>query len=84
MCDEQPTPRDCDTPMLIRRGARLLSLIAGVFLAGLEVGGAGMARTTDVPLQLVDVVQATIILVVAIRFAVRAGVRRALRADEVA
>ena len=41
-----------------------------------------MARTTDVPLQLVDVVQATIILVVAIRLAVRAGVRRALRVDE--
>jgi ABC-type uncharacterized transport system permease subunit len=72
------------TAAIVTGGDPVLSLIAGVFLAGLEVGGAGMARTTDVPLQLVDVVQATIILVVAIRFAVRAGVRRALRADEVA
>jgi ABC-type uncharacterized transport system permease subunit len=40
-----------------------------------------MARATDVPLQLVDVVQATIILVVAIRLAIRWRVRRALQAD---
>jgi len=59
----------------------VLTLVAGVFLGGLEVGAAGMARSTDVPLQLVDVVQATIILVVAIRLAIRGGVRRALRLD---
>ena len=57
------------------------TLVAGLFLGGLEVGAAGMARTTDVPLQLVDVVQATIILVVAVRLALRARVRRALRVD---
>jgi simple sugar transport system permease protein len=57
------------------------TLIAGLFLGGLEVGAAGMARTTAVPLQLVDVIQATIILVVAIRLAIGARVRRALRVE---
>lgn len=61
----------------------ILSLVAGVFLAALEVGAAGMARTTDVPLQLVDVVQATIILVVAVRLAIRYRVRRALGVEAV-
>jgi general nucleoside transport system permease protein len=61
----------------------ILSVIAGVFLAALEVGAAGMARTTDVPLQLVDVVQATIILVVAIRLAIGSRVRRAFGAEGV-
>jgi ABC-type uncharacterized transport system permease subunit len=59
----------------------VLTLVAGLFLGGLEVGAAGMARSTDVPLQLVDVVQATIILVVAIRLAIRWRVRRALHAE---
>jgi simple sugar transport system permease protein len=59
----------------------VLTLVAGLFLGGLEVGATGMARSTDVPLQLVDVVQATIILVVAIRVAIRLRVRRALGAD---
>jgi general nucleoside transport system permease protein len=54
------------------------TLVAGVFLGGLEVGAAGMARTTQVPLQLVDVIQATIILVVAIRLGIRGRVRRTL------
>ena len=58
----------------------VLTLVAGLFLGGLEVGATGMARSTDVPLQLVDVVQATIILVVAIRVAIRWRVRRALGA----
>ena len=62
-------------------GLEGLMLVAGLFLGGLEVGAAGMARSTDVPLQLVDVVQATIILVVAIRVAIRLRVRRALRVD---
>jgi general nucleoside transport system permease protein len=56
----------------------ILTLVAGLFLGGLQVGAAGMARTTEVPLQLVDVVQATIILVVAVRFALRLRVRRGL------
>jgi ABC-type uncharacterized transport system permease subunit len=59
----------------------VLTLFAGLFLGGLEVGAAGMARSTDVPLQLVDVVQATIILVVAIRVAIRYRVRRALHVE---
>jgi len=58
------------------------TLFAGLFLGGLEVGAAGMARSTDVPLQLVDVVQATIILVVAIRVAIAWRVRRVLHADQ--
>jgi simple sugar transport system permease protein len=56
----------------------ILTAVAGLFLGALEVGAAGMARSTDVPLQLVDVVQATIILVFAIRVAIRWRVRRAL------
>lgn len=59
----------------------ILTVVAGLFLGALEVGAGGMARTTDVPLQLVDVVQATIILVVAIRLTIRARVRRALRVE---
>lgn len=56
----------------------LLTAVAGLFLGALQVGAAGMARTTSVPLQLVDVVQATIILVVAVRPGLRAGLRRML------
>jgi ABC-type uncharacterized transport system permease subunit len=59
----------------------VLTLLAGLFLGGLEVGAAGMARTTQVPLQLVDVIQATIILVVAIRLGIRGRVRRALKLE---
>ena len=62
----------------------VLTLVAGLFLGGLEVGAAGMARSTDVPLQLADVVQATIILVVAIRLTIGRWVRRGLREDGVA
>lgn len=57
----------------------LLTAVAGTFLGALQVGAAGMARTTSVPLQLVDVVQATIILVVAVRPGLRAGLRRLRR-----
>jgi ABC-type uncharacterized transport system permease subunit len=69
------------TAALLTGADPILSVVAGFFLAALEVGAAGMARSTDVPLQLVDVVQATIILVVAIRLAVRSRVRRVLRAE---
>jgi simple sugar transport system permease protein len=68
------------TAAILTGAEPVLTLLAGLFLAGLEVGAAGMARSTDVPLQLVDVVQATIILVVAIRVAIRWRVRRAVRA----
>jgi general nucleoside transport system permease protein len=72
------------TAAILTGAEPVLTLLAGLFLAGLEVGAAGMARSTDVPLQLVDVVQATIILVVAIRLAIRWRVRRLVGADRVA
>jgi general nucleoside transport system permease protein len=68
------------TAAILTGASPILTVVAGVFLAGLEVGAAGMARATDVPLQLVDVVQATIILVVAIRLAIHHRVRLALGA----
>lgn len=68
------------TAAILTGAEPVLTLVAGLFLGGLEVGAAGMARSTDVPLQLVDAVQATIILVVAIRLAIRWRVRRALQA----
>jgi simple sugar transport system permease protein len=69
------------TAAILTAANPVLTAVAGVFLGGLEVGATGMARSTDVPLQLVDVVQATIILVVAIRVAIRVRVRRALQVD---
>lgn len=59
----------------------VLTVVAAVFLGGLQVGAAGMARNTEVPLQLVDVVQAAIILVVAVRPAIRRALARAARVD---
>jgi simple sugar transport system permease protein len=68
------------TAAILTGAAPIGTLVAGLFLGGLEVGAAGMARGTNVPLQLVDVIQATIILVVAIRVAIRVRVRRAVGA----
>jgi simple sugar transport system permease protein len=56
----------------------VLTVVAGLFLAALEVGAAGMARNTDVPLQLIDVVQAAIIFVVAVRVTLRTALARRL------
>lgn len=53
----------------------LATVAAGFFLAALEVGAAGMQRNTDVPLQLVDVVQATIIALIAVRLGLGAALR---------
>lgn len=55
--------------------------IAGLFLAGLDVGAAGMERRTDVPIQIVDVVQAAIIMAVAVRLTIgrRLGRRLGVR-----
>lgn len=39
----------------------------GLFLSALKVGAAGLQRNTRVPLQLVDVVQAAIIFMIAMR-----------------
>jgi general nucleoside transport system permease protein len=69
------------TAAILTGGDPVLTLIAGLFLGALDVGAAGMARSTDVPLQLVDVVQATIILVVAIRLVIGSRVRRAVGAE---
>lgn len=69
------------TAAILTAGSPVPTLVAGLFLGGLEVGAAGMARSTAVPLQLVDVVQATIILVVAIRIAIGLRIRRLLGAD---
>lgn len=63
---------------ILTSAAPILSAVAGLFLGALEVGAAGMARTTQVPLQLVDVIQAVIILVVAIRLGIRGAVHRRL------
>lgn len=42
-------------------------ITAGLFLAGLKVGAAGMQRNTQIPLQIADIVQAGIIFMAAIR-----------------
>jgi simple sugar transport system permease protein len=55
------------------------TVLASLFLGGLQVGAAGMTRTTSIPLQIVDVVQATIILMVAARPAIRAWLARRMR-----
>lgn len=57
----------------------ILTAVGAIFLGGLQVGAAGMARTTTIPLQVADVVQATIILVVAVRPGLRAALRRLVR-----
>ena len=44
-----------------------------------KTGAAGMERRTSVPLQLVDVVKASIILMIAVRLAISIGLRRLLR-----
>jgi simple sugar transport system permease protein len=61
---------------ILTAASPILTVVAGTFLAALQVGAAGMARTTTIPLQVVDVVQATIILVVAAGPGIRAAVRR--------
>jgi general nucleoside transport system permease protein len=54
----------------------ILTVVAALFLGALQVGGQGMTRATSVPLQLVDVIQATVILVVAVRAGIQAVVGR--------
>jgi simple sugar transport system permease protein len=55
------------TAALLAGGDPIGTLVAGLFLAGLQTGAAGMERNADIPLQVVDVVQACIILMIAIR-----------------
>jgi len=45
----------------------VFTAVAAFFLSALQVGGAGLQLSTNVPLQLVNVIQAVIILMVAIR-----------------
>ncbi len=45
----------------------ILTAVSGFFLAALQTGGSGLQLRTNVPLQLVNVIQAVIILMVAIR-----------------
>ncbi len=45
----------------------LLTAVSGFFLAALQTGGTGLQLRTNVPLQLVNVIQAVIILMVAVR-----------------
>lgn len=54
----------------------LATVASGFFLAALEVGAAGMQRNTAVPPQLVDVVQATIIALVAARLGLGEAIRK--------
>ena len=44
-----------------------LTAVSGFFLAALQTGGTGLQLQTEVPLQLVNVIQAVIILMVAVR-----------------
>jgi simple sugar transport system permease protein len=66
------------TAMLLAGGDPLGTLISGLFLAGLDTGAAGMERNTDIPLQVVDVVQACIILMISIRLTLGRWVGRRL------
>ncbi len=66
---------------ILAAASPLLTVVAALFLGALQVGGQGMARSTTVPLQLVDVVQAAVILVVAVRPGVRRAFRRAVGLD---
>jgi simple sugar transport system permease protein len=54
------------------------SLFAGLFLSALEVGAAGMERRTEIPIQIVDILQAAIILTISIRLVLGRWVGRRL------
>ena len=45
----------------------IFTVVGGVLPSALQVGGSGLQLRTDVPLQLVNVIQAVIILMVSIR-----------------
>jgi ABC-type uncharacterized transport system permease subunit len=51
-------------------------LAAGVFFAGLQIGGFAMERSTDVSWQLAQVIQALVIVAIVSRFAITWGRRR--------
>lgn len=68
------------TAALLAGGEPIGTLVAGSFLAGLETGAAGMERNTDIPFQIVTVVQACIILMIAIRLTLGRWLGRRLKA----
>ncbi len=59
------------TAALIALFNPVATVLAGAFLAALTVGGTGLQLTTDVPLQLVNVIQAVVILTITVRLVVR-------------
>jgi simple sugar transport system permease protein len=63
---------------ILTGAAPILTVLAGLFLSALQVGAAGMTRATDIPLQVVDVVQATIILIIAARVGLQLIIQRRL------
>jgi len=63
---------------ILTGAAPIATVVAGLFLAALQVGAAGMTRSTSIPLQVVDVVQATIILIIAARVGLQLIIQRRL------
>ena len=59
-----------------------LTAVSGFFLAALQTGGTGLQLRTNVPLQLVNVIQAVIILMVAVRLWLARQARLGRRRDE--
>ncbi|MBC7809892.1 MAG: ABC transporter permease [Burkholderiales bacterium] len=59
-----------------------LVVLTGLFLAGIEVGAAGMQRNTQIPLQIADIVQAGIIFMIAVRQRVGQWLRHILLSEQ--
>ena len=55
------------TAAMLAAFSPIFTVVAGFFLSALQVGGSGLQLSTNVPLQLVNVIQAVIILMVSIR-----------------
>ena len=55
------------------------TILTGLFIGALQVGGTGLQLETSVPLQLVSIIQATLILTISARIALGAWARRALK-----
>jgi ABC-type uncharacterized transport system permease subunit len=66
------------TATLLAVADPIWTLVAGVFLGGLDVGAAAMERRTQIPIQVVDIVQASIILMIAIRVTIGRWLSRRL------
>jgi general nucleoside transport system permease protein len=67
----------------ILAGSSPLGIVAaGLFLAGLKVGAAGMQRNTQIPLQIADIVQAGVIFMAAIRLKIGSVVKRLVEPNQ--